>query len=204
MLIINKNKLIEFSKTIKYKFKNYHIKIKSEVPARNRFLMLFLASLFLFDYLLFCYISARNPLNIFPSIPLLEDKKLINVYLPDIDGKSILKETREISIPDNKEEYVKILINIVINGSNVDNTSVTVPVSLFNRKIWFLEDICVIDFAPSLLEATKNKKLFSGDSEAAFKESLEKTIIENIPSIKNIMLLERGIPGRIMWPHQSI
>jgi hypothetical protein len=204
MLCMNKNKLIDYSRVIKYKLKNYLNKIKLEIPERNRFLMLFLASLFLFDYLLFCYISSRNPLNIFPSIPLLEDKKLIHVYLPDIDWKSILKETREISIPDSKEEYAKILINIVINGSNVDNTSVAVPVSLFNRKIWFLEDICVIDFAPSLPEAAKNKKIFSSNSEAAFKESLEKTIIENIPSIKNIILLERGIPGRSMWPHKSI
>jgi hypothetical protein len=196
--------LIDFNRKIKSRLRNYFIRIKSDKPERNRSMMLFLASLFLFDYLLFCYISSQNPFNIFPSIPLVEYRKMINVYIPDTDGKSIIRETREISIPDIKEEYVKLLINIVINGSNIDNTSVAVPVSLFNRKIWFMEDICVIDFVPSLPETLKNKKKLSGNSVEIFKESLEKTIIENIPSVKNIMLLERGIPGRSLWPHRPI
>jgi hypothetical protein len=204
MLNLNKNILKEkfknYSKTIEYKLKNYYNKIKSEIPARNRFLMIFLTSLFLFDYLLFCFISARNPFNIFPSIPLMEDKKLINVYLPDIDGKTILKETRDISIPNDKEGYAKILIDIVISGSNVDNTSIAVPVNFFYRKIWFSEDLCIIDFVPSLLEAAKGTKKLNTNSDATFKESLEKTITENIPSVKKIMLLERGIHGRGMWP----
>jgi hypothetical protein len=187
---------------MEHRLKNYLNIIKSDIPERNRFMMIFLASLFLFDYLLFCHISARNPLDIFPSIPLLEHKKLINVYLPDIDGKSILKEAREISIPDDKEGFAKMLTDIVINGSNVDNTSIAIPVVLFNRKIWFSQDICIIDFVPSLPEAEiikGTKKLFTY-SDMIFKESLEKTITENIPSIKKIILLEMGIPGRSLWP----
>ncbi|MBN2401558.1 MAG: hypothetical protein JXN64_04090 [Spirochaetes bacterium] len=193
-------KLKEHYSTIKYKIKNFFYIIKSNVSERNRFLMISLASLFLFDYLLFCYISARNPFNIFPSFPLLEDKKLINVYLPDIDGKTILKETREISVPDDKKGYAKILIDLVIKGSIFENTSIAVPITLFNRKIWFSQDMCIIDFVPSL---TANTKKNIADSDAAFKEALEKTISENIPSIKKIKLLERGIPGRVMWPQPN-
>lgn len=191
--------IIDRYKSAKNRLNNYHNKIKSDIPSRNRFLMLFLSSLFLFDYLLFCYITAGNPLDIFPSFPLLEDKKMLHVYLPDTDGKSILKESREISIPENKEEYAKILIGLVIKGSDIDNTSSAVPVNLFNRRIWFEGETCVIDFVPSLPGSAKNKKILTGNSEAIFRESLEKTITENIRTVRSIMLLERGIPGRPMW-----
>ena len=195
-----KFKLKSYSITLKYKFNNYFNKLKSDISERNRFLMILLFSVFIFDYLLFCYISARNPLNIFPDIPLLEKKQAINVYLPDIDGKTILKERRELSIPEKKEGYARILINIVITGSDIDNTSVSVPVNLFKRKIWFTDDMCIVDFDPALVKDSKERKKIIANSEALFRESLEKTILENIPDVKKLIFLERGIPGRTMWP----
>lgn len=181
---------------ISFNLKSYSHNIKSDVKERNRFLILSLSFLFLVDYLLFCYISERNPLNIFPSLPLLENTKTINIYLPDIDGKTILKETREISIPDGNEGYVKLIISKLISGSTIDNTSATVPVDIFIRKIWFHNDTCIIDLIPTLLE--DKRKLIPG-TEKIFKESLEKTITENIPYLKNVIFLERGIPGRNLW-----
>jgi len=36
-------------------------------------------------------------------------------------------------------------------------------------------------------------------SEQMFREALEKTIIENIPGIKKVILLEKGVPGKRLW-----
>jgi hypothetical protein len=174
----------------------YFQRIKSEKTERNRFLMLSFASLFLIDYLLFCYISSKNPINIFPVIPLLEDIKTINIYIPDIDGNTIIKETRRIAKPDNNEAFVRTLIDGVIKGSNIENTSIAVPVDLFIRKIWFYQDACIIDTVPSL--PSDIMKITPG-SEKNFTASLERTITENISSVKKVILLERGIPGRNIW-----
>ncbi len=191
MKMLNKIKYI-----VTYIIKNYFQKVKSDSHERNRFLILSFACLIFIDYLLFCYISSKNPFDIFPAIPLLEDRKSINIYIPDIDGISIIRETRQISIPEDKEDYTRMLIHKVVNGSNLENTSIAVPVDIFIRKIWFLQDICIIDIVPSLIENTAG--LIPG-SEKAFKESLEKTLTENIPSIKKILILDRGIPRRNIW-----
>ncbi|MBN2039277.1 MAG: hypothetical protein JW864_04510 [Spirochaetes bacterium] len=138
---------------------------------------------------------------ILPSIPLIEHKKEIFVYVPDTDGVNIIKEPRSISIPENKEGYVRLLIEKIINGSNIENTSIAVPVELFIRKIWFNDDTCIIDITPSIQD--KDIKIVNG-SESIFIKSIEKTITENIPSIKKIAILERGIPGRNLWEKNRI
>ena len=200
---IIKNKLNYYRSILKHKFNNYSYKVKSDISEKNRFLMIALFSLFIFDYLLFCYISARNPLNIFPAIPLMEQKRQVKVYLPDIDAKTILKEIREISVPETEDGYASILIDIVIKGSNIDNTSISVPINLFKRKIWLTDDLCIVDFDPSLVKDTADRKKIIANSQSLFRETLEKTLTENIPTIKKIILLERGIPNRSLWP-QSI
>jgi hypothetical protein len=187
---------LKIKNIIIYKFKPYFQRIKSEIPERNRFLMLSFAALILIDYLLFCFISSKNPINIFPVFPLIEEEKSINIYIPDIDGNTIIKETRKIAASDDNEAYVRTLIDKVIKGSNVENTSIAIPVDIFIRKIWFFQDTCIIDTVPSL--PSDITKLTPG-SENAFKTALERTITENIPAIKKIYLLERGIPGRNTW-----
>ncbi len=127
---------------------------------------------------------------------MLKHNNKVNIYLPDTDGKTILKETAELSIPDNSEGYAELLIWKIIKGSSVENTSSAVPVDIFIRKIWFSENFCIIDLLTSGLSA--DKRVISG-SEKIFKESLEKTITENIPSVKRIVILDRGIPGRNLW-----
>ena len=188
-------------KNISKAIRTYISITKLDSSERNRFLMISLSLLLLLDYLLFCYISNRNPLMILPSLPLLEDKKTINIYIPDIDGKSIIKESRNISIPEDNEGYAKLLVNKIIKGSNIENTSISVPVELFIRKIWFYKNTCIIDIIPSM--HNKETKIIPG-SEKIFIESLEKTITENIPSVKKITVLERGIPGRSLWKWKNI
>jgi len=56
--------------------------------------------------------------------------------------------------------------------------------------------ICVIDLSPVILE--KEINVVKG-SEQMFRESLEKTITENIPGIKKVILLEKGVPFKKLW-----
>ena len=178
------------------KLLNYYRAVRTNMAERNRFIMIALSLLFIFDYLLFCFIAEKNPVDIFPSIPLLRDTEEINVYLPDTDGKSLITETREISIPENSENYVRILLKYIIKGSYYENTSISIPVEIFIRKIWFFNETCVIDLTPSLLE---KKDTYIPGSETLFRKSVEKTITENISSVKKIIFLETGIPDRLLW-----
>jgi hypothetical protein len=183
-------------KNIRERILIYKKKISSDNIERNRFLVLFITLLFLFDYLVFCYHTEKNPFNIFPSIPILEDKKLINVYLPYLDGQSILKESRRVSVIDNDQGFVRLLFKIVVKGSYYENTAAVVPVDIGIRGIWIYEGSCIIDLA--LAAVVDNVAVIPG-SENTFRRALEKTITENIPSIERVIILERGIPGKNIW-----
>ncbi len=174
----------------------YNNKIQADKKEKTRFIMLLIAVLFCFDYLVFCYHAEKNPFDIFPAIPIKDEKKLINVYLPDLDGKSILKESKKVSVIDDREDFVGLLFEEVINGSDFENTSIVVPVNAYIRKIWIYDEVCAIDVGFSLLE--RDAKIISG-SEDAFDKALLRTITENIPSIKKVILLDRGIPGKRIW-----
>jgi hypothetical protein len=84
----------------------------------------------------------------------------------------------------------------VAAGSNFENTSMAVPTSFVIRSVWFFEDTCVIDLGLSTVR--ENTEIIPG-SEANFRQAIEKTITENIPSIKTVLLLERGVPGKNLW-----
>ena len=114
-------------------------------------------------------------------------------------GKSILKETRRVSVY-NREGFVRVLFQMVVKGSYYENTSAIVPVKLTIRKIWFYEDVCIIDVMPVSLSDTA--KVIPG-SERVFRESLGKTITENISSVKGVIVLERGIPLKNIWEMAS-
>ncbi len=163
---------------------------------RNRFLILLISLLFIMDYLMFCYHADKNVFNIFPSIPLLDTKSTIKVYLPDVDGKSILREIRKVDVQDEKEEHIKSLFNMVVQGFYFDNTSHLVPVNTFVRKVWVYGDQCVIDV--DLSEIKDDVKVVPG-SEETFKKALDQTIRENVPSVKSVQILVNGLPGRVLW-----
>ncbi len=163
---------------------------------RNRFLILLISLLFIMDYLMFCYHADKNVFNIFPSIPLLDTKSTIKVYLPDVDGKSILREIRKVDVQDEKEEHIKSLFNMVVQGFYFDNTSHLVPVNTFVRKVWVYGDQCVIDV--DLSEIKDDVKVVPG-SEETFKKALDQIIRENVPSVKSVQILVNGLPGRVLW-----
>ncbi len=163
---------------------------------KNRLVMLLIAILFILNYIIFCYHTDKNPLDIFPSLPIKDKRVEINIHLPDIDGKSIIKETKKIIKMENQDIFIRLLFNKVITGSEYENTSIIVPVDSYIRKIWVNNGACIIDVGFSQLK--KNDKVITG-SEKLFKKALSKTIIENVPSIKKVILLDKGIPYRKIW-----
>ena len=178
------------------------VRMDNDVKERNRIILLALSSLFFLDYLMFSYHIDKNIFNIFPSIPVLESKKKVNIYIPSEGCKNVISEKREIYTGLEDENLVQRLFDLVAEGSYFENTSENVPANFLIKKIWLVDDedgdgrVCVIDLSPAILE--KDTTVVKG-SEEMFKESLEKTITENVPGIKRVILLEKGVPFRKLW-----
>ena len=171
-------------------------RINADRIERNRFLVLLISLVLIFDYVMFCYHAGKNVFDIFPSFPVLDNREERTVYLPDVDGATVFKEKRKIAVPDDRETMVRKLFKIVVNGSIYENTSMAVPIDTYIRMIWFHGDTCVIDAALSTL--AREAQVIPG-SEAAFRAALENTITENVKTIKKVSLLERGIPDKPLW-----
>lgn len=178
---------------------NYFSKTKQE---RTRIAILVLSSILFLDYVLFSYQVESNIFNIFPSIPVIENKIKINIYIPSEGANEIISEEREIHDDLEEEVLVKKLFSLVAAGSFYENTALNVPVRYTIKKIWFVEaedkkgKLCLIDLMPAILG---NDIKVVKNSETLFKESLEKTIVENIPGIEKVMVLEKGIPFKKLW-----
>lgn len=177
----------------------------ADVKERNRILILIFFSIFILDYLMFCYIAEKNIFNIFPRIIYSGEKNEIEIYLPSCNKNDIIVEKRKVPIFEDTERYVKFLFKTVEKGSIYKNTSASVPFKFFIRKIWLLDRgiensnkkiQCIIDIEPELLQ--KNSIVIKG-SENLFKKAVELTIIQNIPSIKHVKILEKGIPDKNLW-----
>ena len=183
-------------------------KVKTEIidypekKERNRRLIILFASLFLLDYLMYCLHAGKNILDIFPSPPSLDSVKNATLYLPSLDGKSIFAEKRRIPAYDSDEKSARELFDLVARGSLYENTAQVVPVELFVNRVWIYGKnrgkgrICVFDIDP--VKFRGNVEIIK-NSEDLFGRALEKTIIANIPSIKKVLILEKGIPGTRLW-----
>ena len=169
---------------------------------KNRIYILAVSSLFLFIYAMFSYHVDKNVFNIFPSIPPLEDKKSINIYIPSEGCREIITEKREIYSKLENERLVEKLFRLVCTGSYFENTSKNVPVDFLIKRIWIVDQengngkVCVIDLSPIILD--RDIQIVKG-SERMFKEAFEKTVTDNMPEIKKVILLEKGIPFRKLW-----
>ncbi|OHD65634.1 MAG: hypothetical protein A2176_13400 [Spirochaetes bacterium RBG_13_51_14] len=169
---------------------------------RNRRLVILFAFLFLSDYLMYCLHTDKNIFDIFPPLPSLDREKRVSVYLPGLDGASIIRERRLIPVYDRDEKTAMLLFELVVKGSLFENTSLTVPADLFVRKVWIhgpgegKSKVCVFDLEPA--ELRPNIGVIK-NSERLFKKALEKTVSANIPAVKTVLLLEKGIPGTAIW-----
>ena len=191
-------KSIEF---IKKEINETKARMDSDVKERNRIILLALSFLFVFDYIMFSYHIDKNVLDIFPSIPALDLKKTVNIYIPSEGCTEIISEKRKVHSGLSDENLIQRLFELVANGSIYENTSENVPVRFLIKKIWIVDEesngkTCVIDLNPVILE--KNIIVVRG-SEQMFREAIQKTIAENIPGIKKVILLEKGVPFKKLW-----
>lgn len=186
----------EISDKIKGLFESSKSKYLAMKPReRSRFLVLCISLILLADYLMFCYLSDKNIFNIFPTLPRLDFRSPVHVYVPDREAKTIMKETRRVRIPDDREVFAAMLYSAVASGSMFDNTATIVPVKTYVRRAWVSGDSCVIDID---FESAKGKIVSIPGSYDAFARALEKTVQENIPGVKNVHLVVNGIK-RSAW-----
>lgn len=168
----------------------------SDPRSRNRKILLFAFSLVMLDYLFICYHVDRSPFDLVPSIPQIDTRDEINVYVSGLDGKSILKEKRLVDKGSSDADFAHKLVSFVFAGSNYENTRLAVPMTGKVRNIWFYEGKCVIDVRSEII---KNDIEVIPSSEETFRKALSQTILENIPSVKEVIIAENGIPNRKLW-----
>ena len=177
----------------------YYAKDKKE---RNRISILMLSGIMFLNYIMFCYHVESNIFNIFPSIPVIEKKEVINIYIPSEGAMEIISEEREIYQGLSEEILVKKLFSLVSAGSYYENTAINVPVRYIIKKVWITDAdgsdgyTCAIDVMPEILDGDIS---VVENSEILFRKALEKTIVENIPHVKRVILLENGVPFRKLW-----
>lgn len=174
----------------------YRTRFNALTPVKqNRTIVLILSLVLVADYLMICLHTGRNPIDIFPSIPVLDMRDEITVYVPSPEGK-ILKESRLVDISDDEEFYAKRLVHFVTSGSAFENTRTMTPIQGNVRKIWISEGTCVVDF---WLETLDDDAPFTSGAENLYHEAITKTLTENIKSIKKVIICENGIPGKNIW-----
>ena len=191
------------------KYSGYRLRVmetielmKRDRKEKNRIMILLVSALFLIDYAMVSYHIDKNLFDIFPSFPVIESKDSINIYIPSEGCKEIISEKREIDTDVEKDILVKKLVALVAEGSYFENTSSNVPVKLLVKNVWITPDengggdVCLIDISPVILE--REIAIIAG-SEKMFRDSLEKTVKENIPGITRVLLLEKGVPFRKLW-----
>ena len=177
--------------------KDFRKRINSSKKEKNRALLLIFTTFLILDYLLICFHIGRNPLAVFPSIPSLDKRVNISVFLPSLDGQTLLQESRMVEKNAETEMFITDLINFVIYGSSFENTKETIPVKdLIVRKIWLINDECIVDFRLSYTD--KNTNIIE-NSETNFKNAVEKTILTNVKSVKKVTLVQTGIYNRSLW-----
>lgn len=178
------------------------VRMSNDPKEKNRILLLALSALFIFDYAVISYHIDKNIFDIFPSIPAIDSSKKINIYIPAAGCREIISEKRRIHSGLDEENLVRRLFDLVADGSYYENTSENVPVTFLIKKIWFVESengdgrVCVIDLSPAMLG--KEISVVKG-SEQMFRDSLEKTVTENVPGVKRVLLLEKGVPFKKLW-----
>jgi hypothetical protein len=185
-----------------YNKARYELFEQPDIKKRNRSIVLVFTVIFFLDYLMYCLHTNSSVFEIFPTFPTLEQQREIAVYLPALDGSGVFREKRSIPVYDDDEKTAKELFSIVVRGSRYENTSLIVPADLFVKKVWLYGGktdkgmTCVFDLEP--VELNDNVHVIL-NSESLFKEALEKTIKINLPSVSNVLLLERGIPVARLW-----
>ncbi|MFW6364848.1 MAG: hypothetical protein ACOC2H_00075 [Spirochaetota bacterium] len=178
------------------KIEAYRNSLKQDSRKRNRFFLLLVTAIIIADYLMICYHINKNPFAVFPSLPVRDTRESVDIYVPDIDGSTLLKETRLVQKDASKESLIRQLVFMISRGSMYENTRITVPIECIVRTVWVEDGLCIIDIR--MMPLGKDIPIIEG-SESNFREAVRKTVIENIGTIKDVIIVENGIFNRDMW-----
>lgn len=212
-----KERIIEYKKNRIKRIDDWFSKIAGNISnfynrngekEKRRLLVLTFSAIFFLDYIMFCHHAENSILAIFPSIPSLEESRKVNIYLPTFNDMSIEKESRKIPVFDDRKREAMHLFYEVVRGSKFENTSLFVPLELYVRKIWFLSEKngsdeglnCIIDVDPGFHD---ERNMTIPGSEELFRKAVEKTLMENIPGIARVTVVERGIPDTHIWDYTA-
>ncbi len=168
----------------------------ADTKKRYRMMLLAVSIVCIVDYVAISILTDKNIFDIYPSLPALDTRETIDIFVADLDAKSILKETREVLLPRDNESKVRRLIKLVAEGSEFENTRAIAPIDIVVRHVWFYDTTCIIDCELGTIEG---QVPYIPDSFKAFNTALEQTINRNIPGITRVVLLEHGIYGKNLW-----
>lgn len=178
------------------KIKDFFTKIKANRKEYNRFFLLVFALMLFADYLMFCFQADRNPLAVFPPFPVRDTRQQITVFLPDLDGTTVLEEKRRIDLSGSTDQNIRNILTAIARGSKYENTMPAVPVRILPRAIWIHGSECVIDLV--YFYPPEEKTIIDG-SEKLFREAVEKSITANIAGIEKVTIVNNGISGISLW-----
>ncbi|MCX8123684.1 MAG: hypothetical protein N3F66_05910 [Spirochaetes bacterium] len=167
-----------------------------DTKKRYRILLLVISIVCIIDYAAISILTDKSIFDIYPSLPALDTRDTIDIFVADLDAKSILKETRLVSLPKDNEGKVRRLVKLVAEGSEFENTRAIAPVDIVVRHIWFYDTTCIIDCELGTIEG---QVPYIPDSFKAFNKALEQTISRNIQGITKVVLLEHGVYGKNLW-----
>ncbi len=171
-----------------------------EGKERNRRLIIFFAALCVFDYMAYSYHTDKNLFDIFPSIPSLGSQVSAPVFFPSLDGTTIVEEMRTIPLFEEEEKTARSLFEAVVQGRRFANTAAAVPVEMILRNVWIRRgpkgapSVCVFDIEPVMAPPGTG---VVRNSEALFRQALEKTVKRNIPGVERVLVLEKGAESRL-------
>jgi hypothetical protein len=167
-----------------------------DTKKRYRALLLAISVVCIVDYCAISVLDDKNLFDIYPSLPALDTRKTIDIFVADIDAKSILKEERRVLLPHDDAGKVHMLLQLVAEGSEFENTRAIAPVDIILRHVWFYDTTCIIDCELSTIEGNVPA---IADSFKAFTKALEQTICHNVKGVTRVEVLEHGIYGKNLW-----
>ncbi len=177
------------------------VEIVNKTPDGKRFLLLCISALLFADYLMVSVHVEKNIFDLFPEIPILDEKRDVSIFLPDPMNGGIIEEKHSIGKYETDEAKTVFLFNRVLRGSKYENTSSVVPADMVVRNVWIQKSgseagCCTIDLNVTRL---KQGSVVIPGSEKLFREALHKTIAANITGVKKTMVLEHGNPAAVLW-----
>lgn len=197
-----KSSLLSYKDSFKQRIKKIIEGAKSDSKEYNRVMFLSISGLCFFAYLMLCLLTGKNVFDIFPPVPALQENRKITIYIPSEGCTGIIQEQRRVFSDLEDDKLVHRIFYLVAAGSQYENTLSNVPAKFIIKKIWIVDSedgdgkTCLIDLMPVIIE--KDVVVVKG-SEQIFREALEKTIAENVPGIKKVILLEKGVPCKKLW-----